>query len=74
MFELKKYGGVIFHGTEKWYKIWRATDVISKLTLGIWQQILTRALESLKNLHFNGHFLSKVYIVWAKKPQRSYVW
>ena len=27
MFELKKYGGGIFHGTEKWYKIWRATEL-----------------------------------------------
>ena len=27
-----------------------------------------------QNLHFNGHFLSKVYNVGAKKPQRSYVW
>ena len=39
---------------------------ISKLAKGIWQ-ILTWALESLKNFHFNGLLLSKVYIVWAKK-------
>ena len=37
---------------------------ISKLTRGIWR-ILTRALESLKNLHFNGLLLSKVYNVWT---------
>ena len=46
--------------------------VISKLTWGIWQ-ILTWALESLKNVHFNGLFLTKVYIVWDKKVQRSYL-
>ena len=40
--------------------------VSSKLTWGIWQ-ILTRALENLKNLHFNGLLLNKVYNVWAKK-------
>ena len=40
--------------------------VVSKLTWGIWQ-ILTWALESLKNFHFNGLLLSKVYIIWAKK-------
>ena len=40
--------------------------VSSKLTCGIWQ-ILTRALENLKNLHFNGLLLNKVYNVWAKK-------
>ena len=30
-----------------------------------------RALESLKNFNFNGFFLSKVYIVSAKKEQRN---
>ena len=40
--------------------------VISKLTSEIWW-ILTRALESLKNFHFNGLHLTKVYNVWAKK-------
>ena len=34
---------------------------------------MTWALESLKNFHFNGLLLSKVYIVWAKKVQRSYL-
>ena len=29
---------------------------------------------SLKNLHFNGLLLTKLYNVWAKKVQRSYVW
>ena len=38
----------------------------SKLTWGIWL-ILTRALENLKKLAFNGLFLTKVYNVWAKK-------
>ena len=37
-----------------------------KLTWGIWQ-ILTQPLENLKNLHFNGLLLNKVYNVWAKK-------
>ena len=36
-----------------------------KLTWGI-RWILTRALESPKNFHFNVPLLSKVYIVWAK--------
>ena len=27
MFELKKYRGVMFDGTEDWYKIWRKTDL-----------------------------------------------
>ena len=40
--------------------------VISNLTQGIWR-ILTWALKSWKNFHFNGLLLSKVYIVQAKK-------
>ena len=27
MFELKKYRGVMFHGTEEWCKIWKKTDL-----------------------------------------------
>ena len=46
--------------------------VVWKLTRGIWQ-ILTWALESLKNFPFNGLLLSKVYIVRAKKVKRSYL-
>ena len=38
----------------------------------VWR-ILTLALESLKNLHFNGFFLTKVCNSWAKKAQRSYL-
>ena len=43
---------------------------VSKLTWGVWR-ILTRPL---KNLHFNGVLLTKVYNVWAKNVQKSYVW
>ena len=43
--------------------------VSSKLTWGIWQ-ILTRALENLKNLRFNRLLLTKVYNGWAKKKYR----
>ena len=46
--------------------------VISKLAWGIWR-ILTRALKNLKKFHFDGLLLNKVYIVWAKKVQRSYL-
>ena len=36
-------------------------------------RIFTQALECLKNLHFNGLLLTKVYNVLAKKVQKSYV-
>ena len=39
--------------------------VVSKTTRNWW--ILTWALKSLKNLHFNGLLLTKEYNVWAKK-------
>ena len=62
MFDLKKYRGVIFQGTEGWCKIWRKTWlVVWKMTWGIWW-ILIWALESLKNFHFNALLLNKVYI------------
>ena len=38
----------------------------SKINMRNWR-IFTRALENLKNLHFNGLLLNKVYNVWAKK-------
>ena len=52
--------------TMKNYAKFERELVISKLTWRIWW-ILTWALESLKNFHFNGFLLSKVYIAWTKK-------
>ena len=46
---------------------------VSKLTWGILNKFWPEH-SSCKNLHFNGLFLTKVYNVWAKKVQRSYVW
>ena len=31
-------------------------------------------LQSLKSFHFNGLLLSRVYILWAKKVERIYLW
>ena len=42
---------------------------MSKLTGGIWE-ILTRALENLKNFHFNEFLLGKVYFFELKKYRR----
>ena len=39
---------------------------ISKLTWGIWR-ILIRALENIKNMHFEWILLGNVFNVWAKK-------
>ena len=66
LFELKIYRGTIFHETEEGFKIWRGI----KLSFQNWHKV-TRALESLKNFHFNGVLMSKVYIVWVKNLQRN---
>ena len=63
---LKLQGSYVSWQWRMMQKLKRNWLVSSKLTWGIWQ-ILTRALENLKNLHFNGLLLNKVYNVWAKK-------
>ena len=46
--------------------------LIWKLAEEIWQ-VLTREFESFKNLHFNGKLLTKVFNVWSKKVQQSFI-
>ena len=58
------------HDNEEWCKIWRRIDLSFQNSLDDWW-LFTRALQSLKNVHFNGLLLSKVYINWAKKVQRN---
>ena len=53
-------------------KLKRNWLVALKLTWGT-SRILTRALESLKNLCFEWLLVAKVFIVWATKVQRSYL-
>ena len=43
------------------------------MTWRIWW-ILTRAVESLENLHFDGLLLSKVCNVWTKKYIGAVLW
>ena len=50
----------------------RTRLVVSKLTWESWW-ILIQALESLEYFPFNVLLLRKVYTVWAKKVQRSYL-
>ena len=74
MYELKIYKGVMSHDNEEWCKIWKGID----LSVQNWHEELAefwpKRSKNLKNLHFNGMRLTKVYNVWAKKVQRSYVW
>ena len=52
------------HDPEDWGKIWRKTDVVSKMTRIWW--IVTRALESLKICTFNGSCCAK-YLMFELK-------
>ena len=66
MFDLKKYIGVIFHGTREWCKIWRKTD----LWFGKQHEEFGKfSPEHLKvgtqNWDFYGVLLSQVENVWA---------
>ena len=53
-------------------KLWEKSTCRFKIGIRIWQ-ILTRALKNLKDFCFNGLLLSKVYIAWTKKVERSYL-
>ena len=69
MFELKKIQRSYCHNTQEWCTIWRGTD----LCFEKWHEELYEFWK-YQNLHFSGLFLTKVYNVWAKKVQKSYVW
>ena len=60
-FELKNYKGVIFHGTERWCKIWINTDfVVSKMAWGIlWN--FHWSTQMSEKLNIDRLFLSKAY-------------
>ena len=53
MFGLRKYEGVMFDGTQGWYKVWRKTDLCFQkwhdMIWGIWQ-IFTRASSKVQKL------------------------
>ena len=73
--KLKMYELKIYRGIMSWQ--WRMMQKLKRNWLCQFKndmRNLTWALENLKNLHINGLLLTKVYNVWAKKVQRSYVW
>ena len=69
MYELKIYRGVMCQDNEEWCKIWKGID----LSFQNWQEEFDEFWSehsSLKNVHFNGLLLNKVYNVWARKAQK----
>ena len=72
MFEPKNYRGVMCHNTEEWWKIWGRTDLYFEKWHEDFGEIWPNTQNS-QNLHFHELLLTKVYNVWAKNLQRSYV-
>ena len=65
MFELKKYRGVMFDGTEDWCKIWRKTDLCFQKWHEEFSKFSPEHVRKSKNWDFDGILLSKVENVWA---------
>ena len=65
MFELKKYGGVMFHENKEWYKIWRKTDFWFGNRYEEFRKFSPQQIWLYQNEDFDGIFLFKVENVWA---------
>ena len=55
------------HDNEEWCKIWRRIELSFQNWQEKFEEFLTQALKSLKNLHFNGLHLTNEYNVCTKK-------
>ena len=69
---MKKYRRVMFPGSEEWCKVKRKTDSWFQK----WHEEFGEFLPNhskVQKFHFDWLFLSKLYEVWAKKIQRSYI-
>ena len=73
MYEFKIYRGVMYYGNEEWCKIWIEIGLSVQNWHEEFDEFWPEHLKTSKNFHFNGLLLTKVYNVWAKKVQRSYV-
>ena len=74
LFQLKKYRAVIFHETERGYKIWRGINLLFQNWRKEFDKFWPERSKVLKNFHFTGLLMSKVYIVWTKNVQRNNLW
>ena len=64
MFELRKYRGVMFDGTQDWYKVWRKLTFTSKNDMKNLANFYHSTWKS-QNWDFNDILLSKVENTWA---------
>ena len=70
-FDLKKYRGVIFHGTEELRKIWRGIVLSFQSWHEEFDEFSPGHSKVSKTCPLMGSFWTSV---WVKKIQRSYVW
>ena len=73
LFKLKTYMRVIFHGNKEGCKIWRGMNLLFQNWHKEFDKFWPEHLKVSKNFHFNRFLLSKLYIVWGKKVQASYL-
>ena len=73
LFEPKKYRGVVLHDIEEWCKIWSGINLSFENWHEEFDKFWPDHLKVSKKFPFNRLFLSKVYIVCAKRVQRSYL-
>ena len=74
MFELKKYRGVMFDGTEYWCKIWRKTDFCFQKWHKEFGKFLPEHLKVSKICTLMGFFWTKHLMFELKKVRGSYAW
>ena len=73
LIELKKYRGIIFHETEKEYKIWRGTDLSFQNCHMKFYKFWPEHLYVSKIFILVGSFLAKYILFELKKVYRSYL-
>ena len=74
MFELKRYGGIVFYDIGKWCKIWRWIELSVQNWHEEFNEFWPEHSKSHKNMPFNGLPLPKVCNVSAYKVKGSYAW
>ena len=74
MYELKIYRGVICHGSEEWYKIWKGTDLSVHSRHEEFDEFWPEHLKISEICSLMDCFWPKYKMFELKKVQASYVW
>ena len=74
MYELKTYRGVMCHGNEEWFKIWKGIDLSVQNWREEFDEFWPKHSKISKICTLMGCFWPKYIMFELKKVQRSYVW